>query len=150
MHLIRSDDEVTRVMDGHFADHSITHGRFIVMMLLLEKKAGGCPQATTPAELAEFASVSRATITGLLDSLERDGLVRREPNPTDRRQMSVNLTLKGQKFMHDILPDHFRVISNLMSRLSENERKTLVFLLGKIVDRASVELTASPSVPEPC
>jgi DNA-binding MarR family transcriptional regulator len=148
MHLIRAGDEVTRVMDGHFADHSITHGRFIVMMLLLEKKAGGCPRATTPAELAEFASVSRATITGLLDSLERDGLVRREPDPTDRRQMSVNLTVKGQKFMHDLLPDHFRVISSLMAPLSENERKTLARLLYKIVDRASVERKAPAPVSE--
>lgn len=137
MHLIRAGDEVTRVMDGHFADHSITHGRFIVMMLLLDKKHGGCPRASTPAELAELASVSRATITGLLDSLERDGHVRREPDPTDRRQMSVHLTPKGQAFMHEILPDHFRVITRLMSALSENEQKTLSRLLNKVSQVAS-------------
>jgi DNA-binding MarR family transcriptional regulator len=146
MHLIRAGDEVTRTMDAHFAGHSITHGRFIVMMLLLEKKDGGCPQVSTPAELASLASVSRATITGLLDSLERDGFVRRDPDPTDRRQMSVNLTPKGQAFMHEILPDHFRIMNSLMAPLSENERKTLVRLLGKIVDRASEEREAPASV----
>lgn len=137
MHLMRAGDEVTRVMDAHFAGHSITHGRFLVMMLLLDKKPGGCPRASTPAELAELASVSRATITGLLDSLERDGHVRREPDPTDRRQMSVHLTLKGQAFMHGILPDHFRVITRLMSALSENEQKTLSRLLNKVSQVAS-------------
>lgn len=142
MHLIRAGDEVTRVMDAHFAGHSITHGRFIVLMLLMEKKSGGCPRATTPAELAEFASVSRATITGLLDSLERDGLVIREPDPADRRQMSVNLTVKGQRFMHDILPDHFRLITHVMAALSENEQKTLVCLLCKVVESAARQ--ASP------
>ena len=147
MNLIRAGDEVTRVMDAHFAAHSITHGRFLVMMLLMEK-GSDCPSPTTPAELAELASVSRATITGLLDSLERDGLVRREPDPTDRRQMSVNLTPKGQSFMHDILPDHFRIMNSLMSLLSENERKTLVRLLCKIVDRATAERETSASVSE--
>ena len=79
MHLIRAGEEVMRVMNAHFAAHNITQGRFLVMMLLLEKK-GDCPQATTPAELADLASVSRATITGLLDTLERDGFVRRQPD----------------------------------------------------------------------
>ena len=138
MHLIRAGDEVTRVMDAHFAGHSITHGRFLVMMLLLEKNGTDCPRPTTPAELADLASVSRATITGLLDSLERDGFVRREPDPADRRQMSVHLTIKGQAFMHDILPDHFRVITRLMSALSENERKTLSRLLTKVSQVASM------------
>lgn len=145
MHLIRAGDEVTRVMDAHFADHSITHGRFIVLMLLMEKKDTGCPRPTTPAELADLASVSRATITGLLDSLERDGFVRREPDPTDRRQMSVHLTLKGQGFVHGILPDHFRIMNSLMAPLSENERKTLVRLLGKIVESASSQVNVRPT-----
>jgi DNA-binding MarR family transcriptional regulator len=138
MQLIRAGDDVTRLMDAHFAQHSITHGRFLVMMLLLEKKGTDCPRPTTPAELADLASVSRATITGLLDSLERDGFVRREPDPADRRQMSVHLTLKGQAFMHGILPDHFRVITRLMSALSENEQKTLSRLLTKVSQVASM------------
>jgi DNA-binding MarR family transcriptional regulator len=142
MHLIRAGDEVTRVMDAHFASHSITHGRFIVMMLLLKKKAGGCPQATTPAELADYASVSRATITGLLDSLERDGFVSREPDPTDRRQMSVNLTAQGLQFMHDILPAHFRLMTQLTEVLTDHERTTLTRLLAKICTQAAA---VSPS-----
>ncbi|HEY8933466.1 MAG TPA: MarR family transcriptional regulator [Rariglobus sp.] len=143
MHLIRAGDEVTRVMDAHFASRSTTHGRFLVMMLLLEKKGTDCPRPTTPAELADLASVSRATITGLLDSLERDGYVRRLPDPSDRRQMSVKLTPAGADFMHTILPDHFRIISRLMSALSETERKTLTQLLNKIGERTSAERPAS-------
>jgi DNA-binding MarR family transcriptional regulator len=131
MHLIRASEEVTRVMHAHFASHNITQGRFLVMMLLLEK-AGDCPSPTTPAELAELASVSRATITGLLDSLERDGFVRREPDPADRRQMSVHLTTKGQSFMNAILPGHFRLINQLMGSLTDEENQTLARLLTKV------------------
>lgn len=131
MHLIRAGDDVVRVMNTHFAEHNITHGRFLVMMLLMEK-GGDCPRPCTPAALADLASVSRATITGLLDTLERDGFVRREPDPADRRQMSVHLTAKGQSFMHDILPAHFRLITRLMGNLSGQERQTLTRLLIKI------------------
>lgn len=132
MHLIRAGDDVWRVMNAHFADHHITQGRFLVMMLLLEKKGTDCPRPSTPAELADLASVSRATITGLLDTLERDGFVRRVPDPNDRRQMSVHLTSAGAAFMHDLLPGHFRLMSELMVNLSESERTTLARLLGKI------------------
>ncbi len=131
MHLIRAGEEVIRVMNAHFAAHNITQGRFLVMMLLMEKE-GGCPTATTPAELADLASVSRATITGLLDTLERDGFVRREPDPADRRQMSIYLTSKAQEFMHGILPGHFRLITQLMGNLSSGEQQTLSRLLTKV------------------
>jgi len=145
MHLTRAGDEVWRVMSGHFTQHDITQGRFLVMMLLLEKKGTDCPRPSTPAALAELASVSRATITGLLDTLERDGFVRREPDPDDRRQISVHLTPAGQLFMHNLLPTHFQLISELMCNLTEAEQKTLVKLLLKIVDRTSPQLTDSTS-----
>jgi DNA-binding MarR family transcriptional regulator len=75
-------------------------------------------------------------MTGLVDTLERDGLVRREPDPDDRRMMSVRLTGKGERFLHGLLPSHFKVIAEMMAPLSENERRTLVRLLGKIQQHA--------------
>ncbi len=148
MHLIRAGDEVWRVMNGHFNAHDITQGRFLVMMLLLEKKGTECPRPSTPAALADLASVSRATITGLLDTLERDGFVRREPDPADRRQITVHLTPAGQSFMHGLLPTHFQLINGLMGNLNEAERKTLVQLLHKIVERASPETAVDTAVGE--
>jgi DNA-binding MarR family transcriptional regulator len=145
MHLMRASDEVWRVMNGHFSSHDITQGRFLVMMLLLEKKGTECPRPTTPAALADLASVSRATITGLLDSLERDGFVRREPDPADRRQITVHLTAAGQRFMHGLLPKHFQLINGLMGNLNQSEQKTLVQLLHKIVERTDSPTTTCNS-----
>ena len=147
MHLIRASDEVWRVMNGHFNAHDITQGRFLVMMLLLEKKDTECPRPSTPAALAELASVSRATITGLLDTLERDGFVRRAPDAADRRQIAVHLTPAGQEFMNRLLPTHFQLINGLMANLTEAERKTLVKLVHKIVERTNPEITAAEPAP---
>jgi len=132
LHLLRTGDEVFRVCDAHLAAHNISQGRFTVLMLLLDKATEG-PHARTPAELAEMAGVTRATMTGLIDTLERDGFVRREPDPHDRRMMSVNLTPAGQAFLSKFLPEHFRRTAMLMAHLSESERKTLVRLLAKVL-----------------
>ncbi|MFO1451149.1 MAG: MarR family transcriptional regulator [Opitutaceae bacterium] len=132
LHLLRTGDEVFRTCDAHLAAHNISQGRFTVLMLLLDK-ATDCPHARTPAELAEMAGVTRATMTGLIDTLERDGFVRREPDPHDRRMMSVNLTPAGQQFLSRFLPEHFRRTAALMAFLTENERKVLVKLLAKVL-----------------
>lgn len=145
LNLLRTGDEAFRVADHHLAHHNISQGRFTVLMLLLDKKEN-CPQARTPAELADMAGVARATMTGLIDTLERDGLVKREPDPEDRRMMSVGLTAKGENLMRTILPGHFKIMASLMSQLSETERKTLVRLLNKIVQQA---LTVSPVLSDP-
>lgn len=151
LHLLRTGDEVFGVTDRNLGDHNISHGRFGVLMLLWQ---GGQPRPArplapdlcdpgprTPAELAEAAGVTRATMTGLIDTLERDGFVKREPDPDDRRQMSVRLTPRAEKFLHAFLPGHFQMITALMSPLSEAERKTLVRLLNKIQQQAA-ELNA--------
>jgi DNA-binding MarR family transcriptional regulator len=147
LHLLRTGDEVFGVTDHNLGEHSISHGRFGVMMLLWRSvqpraaKLLGANECTsgprTPAELAEAAGVTRATMTGLIDTLERDGFVKREPDPDDRRMMSVLLTPAGERFMGNFLPGHFQAIASLMSPLSESERKTLVRLLGKVQKHAA-------------
>jgi DNA-binding MarR family transcriptional regulator len=147
LHLLRASDEVFSVTDRNLGDHNMSHGRFSVLMLLWrsgQPRAAKLPGADdcvagprTPAELAAAAGVTRATMTGLVDTLERDGFVKREPDPDDRRMLSVRLTARGEKFLRDFLPGHFQAISSLMSPLSEAERKTLVRLLAKVQQHAT-------------
>jgi DNA-binding MarR family transcriptional regulator len=108
--------------------------------------AAACAKASgrTPAELAEAAGVTRATMTGLVDTLERDGLVRREPNPDDRRMMSVELTSAGEEFIRRMLPGHFQLMAALMQPLTDEERKTLVGLLHKVLRHAPNCAAAAP------
>ncbi len=149
LNLLRTGDEVFRVADQNLAQHNISQGRFTVMMLLLDK-IENCPQPRTPAELADMAGVARATMTGLIDTLERDALVKRAPDPVDRRMMSICLTAKGEALMHTILPAHFQIMAKLMAPLSEAERKTLVRLLTKVLQCAgelAVPGGASPAGP---
>jgi DNA-binding MarR family transcriptional regulator len=143
LHLLRTSDEVFRATDAHLSAHRMSQGRFTVLMLLLDK-ATNQPHARTPAELADLAGVTRATMTGLVDTLEKDGFVRRDPDPHDRRMMSVALTAEGHGFLGRFLPEHFQRIAAMMARLSESERRLLVSLLGRVVEGVA-ELSPAPS-----
>ena len=132
LHLLRAADELFSARELSLGKFNLSCGRFSVMMQLFDKETD-TPIARTPAELATVAGVTRATMTGLVDTLERDGLVKREPDPKDRRMMSVNLTRKGHQLITQVLPNHFRLMGEVMSPLSEAERKTLVRLLAKIL-----------------
>jgi len=146
LHLLRAGDEAFRVVESHLAQHEITQGRFGVLMALWGScQRAGCEAPLTPAELADRTGVTRATITGLIDTLERAGLVTRTPHPEDRRMMSIGLTKRGEKLLAEIMPEHFRRMAWLMNPLSESERKTLVRLLTKVLARASeAPLDAGP------
>ncbi|HSY54504.1 MAG TPA: MarR family transcriptional regulator, partial [Opitutaceae bacterium] len=131
LNLLRTGDEVFRVTENNYARHGLSQGRFGVLMLLKKRSAPlpagagePCQPAgpLTPAALAEAAGVTRATMTGLIDTLERDGLVKRVRDANDRRMMSVNLTPKGRKLLEKILPSHFRAMAGIMSPLKESER----------------------------
>jgi DNA-binding MarR family transcriptional regulator len=158
LHLLRTGDEAFGVTHRHLATHGISQGRFSVLMLLWR---GGQPRMPTPdksvvpeckgplspAALAEAAGVTRATMTGLVDTLERDGFVKREPDPDDRRMMAVVLTAKGQRLLQKLLPGHFKAITQLMNPLTVAERKTLVRLLGKVQQQAAALNPASEPAP---
>ncbi len=150
LHLLRASDEAFGVTERNFTGHKISHGRFSVLMLLwrgarpdIGDADSACARPGTPAELAEAAGVTRATMTGLIDTLERDGFVKRQPDPDDRRMMSVRLTARGEKFLHRFLPGHFKSIGAIMRPLSESERKMFVRLLGKI-QRQAASLKGAP------
>jgi DNA-binding MarR family transcriptional regulator len=139
LNLLRAGDETFHVVEAHLAQHDITQGRFGVLMALMSNRnpATMAVSPLSPAEIADHTGVTRATITGLVDTLERDGLVLRTPDPEDRRMLSVGLTERGEKLLRTILPPHFRQMAWLMEPLSESERKTLVRLLTKVLERAS-------------
>jgi DNA-binding MarR family transcriptional regulator len=148
LHLLRAGDEAFRVVEAHLAQHDISQGRFGVLMALWGncQRAGATDVALTPAELADRTGVTRATITGLVDTLERSGLVTRTQHRDDRRMMSVALTAKGQKLLLQIMPEHFRRMAWLMDPLTEPERKTFVELLVKLLARAA-ERPAEAALP---
>jgi DNA-binding MarR family transcriptional regulator len=141
LHLLRTGDEVFATESAFLADHSISQGRFTVLMLLHRC----CEEPSTPAELAERAGVTRATMTGLIDTLERDSLVSRHASADDRRTILVRLTEAGRALIERMLPDYFRCVAEIMQPLNEAERKQFVALLQKIQQGLTTQRELPPA-----
>lgn len=128
--MLRLSNELTAAYEAHFTRHGLSHGRFVVLIQLFIAEDSG--ESLSPAEIAELSQCTRATMTGLLDTLEKDGLVTRVDHPEDRRMYTVQLTARGRDFIQGMLPDHYRRIATLMAPLSHAERDTLRELLAKV------------------
>ena len=117
------------------APHGLSEGRF-VLLFLLDAAEGGL----APHRLAEQAGVTRATVTGLLDGLEREALITRHADPHDRRGLSIRLTSKGKRLASTVVAQHGQWIAGLFGNLSETERAQLTVLLAKVT--ANLEASA--------
>ena len=111
--------------------YGLSEGKFFVLVDLFSEDLLG-HAAPSPSEIADHLGVTRATITGLLDGLERDGYLERHPDSRDRRALTVQMTDRARAFLDDYLPRSCRRFSALTAKLSEAERQTLIALLAKI------------------
>ncbi|NLE73931.1 MAG: MarR family transcriptional regulator [Actinobacteria bacterium] len=81
---------------------------------------------------------SSGNMTLVVDHLEEQGLVERTPGETDRRQVVVRLTPKGELLIRDFRPRHVRRIADEMSALSVEE----LHLLGELCRRVGLKEAA--------
>jgi len=128
LQLLRTGDELLALDDQVLSSFGTRHGRFNLLMMLKHCALG----KATPAKLAEKTGVTRATITGLVDGLEKEGLVERCPDPENRRSIQVKLTNAGQKFLDKVRPGYCRWFTSVVEPLNQDERKLLLGLLEKI------------------
>ncbi|MDD5198328.1 MAG: MarR family transcriptional regulator [Terrimicrobiaceae bacterium] len=127
---LNTGEAVSEVEARYLAEHRITPGRFAVMLLL------GVEESITrkPSELADLIGVTRATMTGLLDTLERDHYVGRAIDPSDRRSMRVESTPACRELLKKVLPGYFRLVATIPATLTEEERAEFIRLSRKLQD----------------
>jgi DNA-binding MarR family transcriptional regulator len=90
--------------------------------------------AMSPSMLSDRLIVTRATVTGLIDSLERRGFVRRTPNAADRRSLVIELTAAGVSVVQEVRLLVHRHEQAWMAALSTAELRTYIDLLHRIQD----------------
>ncbi len=104
-------------LETFLARYDMSQGRFTLLMVLnRDPHLGLCP-----SDLASKCGVTRATMTGLLDGLEREKFVTRVRHANDRRMATVMLTPEGIQFLDNLCPDYYRRIAGLMGKLTEEE-----------------------------
>jgi MarR family 2-MHQ and catechol resistance regulon transcriptional repressor len=91
----------------------------------------------TAGEVSQKILKSGSNLTTVIDNLERDGLVRRERDTSDRRVIHVHLTEAGSSTLEAVLPGHIAALVEEFSVLSAKEQETLGALCRKLGTRHS-------------
>lgn len=87
---------------------------------------------TRSIDIAAALGQAPRTVTEGIDGLERDGLVRRDPDPDDRRAKRISITEAGNAAVRASEPERQRFIVDTLGLLTMDERNQLVTLLGKL------------------
>ena len=87
-------------------------------------------------DLAAALVYSQSGLTRVVDGMERDGLVRREVDPADRRAMQVVLTRAGQRALERAWPVHLRGVNEYWAQhLTTAQAQAIAKGFGKVRDR---------------
>ncbi len=92
----------------------------------------GAGEALSPQVISQRLFTHPATVTGLLDSLEKRGLIRRTAHPSDRRKLLIEITDEGRVLHRELLPEILRAEMQWLGCLTADEQETLTGLLGRI------------------
>ncbi|ACV64128.1 transcriptional regulator, MarR family [Desulfofarcimen acetoxidans DSM 771] len=112
----------------HFARYGLSSAKFNALIHLY--MAGD--RGLTQSELGNKVMVSRPTISGLIERLEKEDLVLRNTDPADKRVFRVCLTNRAFVLMHAFLPVHNDYMHKVMLTLDRHEKEALISLLEKI------------------
>ncbi|HET7027797.1 MAG TPA: MarR family transcriptional regulator [Candidatus Limnocylindrales bacterium] len=101
--------------------------------MLATLRTAGPPHRLSPTRLGKGLMLSSAGVTSRLDRLERRGLLRRTPDPDDRRGVIVELTDEGLKLVDAAVAANTVNGEQILSPLSADEVSTLESLLRKVL-----------------
>ncbi len=117
-----------RCSDAVFVEYGITADQFVLLATL----ARGL--AMTQRELAARMPSDPSTVRAMLVLLEKQGLVEREPHPTDARARTVNLTKAGARTFQQAFDAGQEVRDQMVESLSASETRTLLSLLQRLTE----------------
>lgn len=98
------------------------------LMAQLERARNGLKMS----ELSQRMMVTGGNVTGITDGLEKEGLVVREVDASDRRVYRVRLTPEGQRQFRRMAAEHEQWVIALFDDMSERDKEQLVSLLGEL------------------
>lgn len=101
----------------------------------------------TQAQLARRVAIEQPTMVRTIDRMERDGLVTRTPDPSDRRASRIALTDRGRALRDDLVPLAEGVNRAATATLTAEEVATLRRLLARVIAADAATGTSPPGPP---
>lgn len=146
--------------DSAFATHTLLRQAWIAVSKAMEYKLAkvgltpeklavlwACrdyPATLTPAELSRLVFREEQSVTGLLNRMEREGLIKRIPKRKGKPFTEVKITPKGEQALGPALPAHKAVVAELAADLSAEQQEKLQESLRALRDKALEMLHLEP------
>lgn len=124
--LTRALDAVKKSIERDIRTYGMNPTEFAVLELIYNKGE------QTVQKIGEKVLIASSSITYVVDKLEKKELLRRTPNPDDRRIILVSITEEGRKMMDEIFPNHSRSVQRILGGLDAEEKSLIIGQLKKL------------------
>jgi DNA-binding MarR family transcriptional regulator len=121
--------ESRRITKGLASEYGLTGPQLAVVKML--EPVG----KLSLSELSDRIRARNSTVTGIIDRMEREGLVERRRSEEDRRVIHIVLTRQGQKLANDIPVEPVQIFRQVLSELSPRDASDLKRILTRLARR---------------
>lgn len=128
--IMRISRNLDRYLAPPYKAVGLDFGLFDVLATL---RRHGPPYAMSPGDLNDWCMLTSGGMTSRLDRLESAGLVRRLPDPDDRRSLLIELSPEGLALIDRLVMEHLENEERLLEPLTAEERDTLSVLLRRFL-----------------
>jgi len=122
----RTARKMSKITREKVAPYGLTTTQFFLLTALYEE------DGIFISALARKVALDKASLTGMLDRLERDGFTERRADPEDRRAIRIHLTEKAEKLRDELTELYHENNGIFLSLLSEEEKKVFKQVVDKI------------------
>lgn len=119
--------EITELFNQRLQEHNITRVQWIALFYI------GNNEGITQRDLAQILDSNESSIVRLIDRMEKENIVKREKDPTDRRVTKLFLTEEGMKKRDEILPIGEKFSKDCIKGISEEDLGVFKDVLNKMV-----------------
>lgn len=116
----------------------------VFVMILLYRRG-----EVNMTQVSDYLQVPLNTVTGIVDRMEKRGLLERQRSAEDKRVVTIQMTEQGMACIKDILDQVFRYGQSILSKLTPQELQTGIQLIDKVVEGLNEEYDKEKAQAEP-
>ncbi len=120
--IVKDLDHETMQIAGHYG---LSFPQFMVLEALMHK------DEMCIGDIKDTILSSNGTIPVIIQNLEKQGLLKRRKDQTDRRKSMISLTAQGRQIIEKIVPENENMYRARFQIWSEEEKRTLIQLLNR-------------------
>jgi DNA-binding MarR family transcriptional regulator len=128
--LRRAQRSLTRVLNAGFTPYAVSVAGFNVLFVLWHD------DGVMQSDLPKLVDIDKATLTPIIDALERQGLIVRRQDASDRRRNNLFLTAKGRSLENPLMERATAIVADALRGVSPEDvtilRRGLLTLLGNL------------------